>query len=199
MKDLIKKILKEETEKVLRIPGAQYFGGVEGLRTYIETKNIKRWSLDDDLNLYKYKGDLTWIEGLVSVSGSLDLFGAQIESLGNLQSVGGSLDLRKTQIKDLGNLQSVGRNLDLEGTQIESLGNLQSVGGYLDLFKTKIKDLGNLKSVGSNLDLEGTQIESLGNLQSVDGSLWLNKFLSTKYTDEKIRSMINVGNIIIRP
>jgi hypothetical protein len=29
--------------------------------------------------------------------------------------------------------------------------------------------------------------------------LWLNKFLAEKYTDEEIRSMINVGDNIIRP
>jgi hypothetical protein len=139
VKDLIKKILKEETEPVLMIPGPQYFGGVEGLKTYIETKNIKRWSLGDNLVLFKYEGDLTWLEGLVSISDSLDL----------------------------------------EGTQIESLGNLQSVGGYLDLIET--------------------QIDSLGNLKSVGGSLWLNKFLAEKYTDEAIRSMINVDGRIYRP
>jgi hypothetical protein len=139
MKDLIKKILKEETEPVLMIPGPQYFGGIDGLKTYIETKNITRWSLDDKLDLQEYEDDLTWLEGLVSISGSLNLF----------------------------------------GTQIDSLGNLQSVGRSLDLF--------------------GTQIDSLGNLQSVDGSLWLNKFLAEKYTDEAIRSMINIGGIIRRP
>jgi hypothetical protein len=157
MKDLIKKILKEETEPVLMIPGARYFGGVDGLRTYIEKSNIKRWSLSDSLNLHHYEGDLTWLEGIVSTSGSLNL----------------------------------------EGTQIESLGNLQSVGGYLDLKGTQIKFLGNLKSVGGYLDLRETQIKSFGNLQSV-GFLYLNEFLSEKYTDEEIRSMINVGGIIYR-
>jgi hypothetical protein len=46
--------------------------------------------------------------------------------------------------------------------------------------------------------LYGTQIESFGNLKSV-GFLYLNKFLSKKYTDEEIRSMINVGGSIYRP
>jgi hypothetical protein len=69
--------------------------------------------------------------------------------------------------------------LDLKGASIESLPKLQSVGGYL-----------NLRYV---------PIESLGNLQSVGHSLFLNKFLSEKYTDEEIRSMINVGGSIYRP
>jgi hypothetical protein len=47
--------------------------------------------------------------------------------------------------------------------------------------------------------LGGTQIKSFGNLQSVGGNLWLNKFLSEKYTNEEIRSMINVDGDIIRP
>jgi hypothetical protein len=137
MINLIKKILREETEEVLVIPSLSIFpDGIEGLKNFIQKKNIKRWSLDDDLDLSQYKGDLAWLEGLVSVSGYLNLNG--------------------TQFKSLGNLQSVGRILDLRETQIESFGNLQSVGGYL----------------------------------------YLNEYLSEKYTDEEIRSMINVdGNI----
>jgi hypothetical protein len=159
MKDLIKKILKEETEEVLVIPSLSIFpDGIEGLKNFIQKKNIKRWSLDDSLNLFQYEGDLAWLEGLVSVSGSLDL--------------------GQTQIKSLGNLHSVGRNLYLRYTSIKSLGNLQSVGGDLDLY--------------------GSPIESLGNLKSVSGDLWLNKSFSKKYTDKKIKSMINVGGRIYR-
>jgi hypothetical protein len=139
MKDLIKKILKEETEEVLVIPSLSIFpDGIEGLKNFIQKKNIKRWSLDDDLNLFEYKGDLTWLEGLVSISGSLDLY----------------------------------------ELPIESLGNLQSVDSYLNLYGTQIKSFGNLKSVGI--------------------SLYLNKFLADKYTNEEIRSMINIGGSINR-
>ncbi len=160
MKDLIKKILREETEEVLVIPSLSFFpDGIEGLKNFIEKKNITRWSLDDNLYLSQYEGDLTWLEGLVSISGYLDLEGKKIKSLDNLQSVGGYLDIRNTQIKSLDNLQSVGMFLLLGGTQIKSFGNLQSVGG----------------------------------------NLWLNKFLSEKYTNEEIRSMINVDGDIIRP
>jgi hypothetical protein len=160
MKDLIKKILKEETEEVLVIPSLSFFpDGIEGLKNFIQKKNIKRWSFDDKLDLGEYKDDLTWLEGLVSVSGYLNLFGSSIESLPNLQSVGRFLDLRYTSIKSLGNLQSVGGGLDLRKTQIKDLGNLQSVGGYL----------------------------------------YLNEYLSEKYTNEEIRSMISVGDSIIRP
>jgi hypothetical protein len=219
MKDLIKKILKEETEEVFVIPGLSFFPDeIDGLKNFIQKKNIKRWSLDDDLDLRWYWGDLTWFEGLVSVSGFLDFERKQIESLGNLQSVGGYLDIKSTQIKSLPNLQSVGRFLDPRGTQIESLPKLQSVGGNMDLRGTPIKDLTNLQSVGGSLDLErtpikglpnlqsvgdyldirGTKIESLPKLQHVDVNLWLNKYVFKNYTDEEIRDMINVGGRIIR-
>jgi hypothetical protein len=119
MINLIKKILREETEEVLVIPSLSIFpDGIEGLKNFIQKKNIKRWSLDDDLDLSQYKGDLAWLEGLVSVS------------------------------------------------------------GYLNL--------------------NGTQFKSLGNLQSVGTILWLNEFLSEKYTDEEIKSMVNVGVYIYR-
>jgi len=179
MKDLIKKILKEETEEVFEIPGLSFFpDGIDGLKNFIQKKNIKRWSLGDDLDLSQYKGDLAWLEGLVSV--------------------GGYLNLNGTQFKSLENLQSVGRSLYLYGAQIESLGNLKSVGGSLDLGQTQIKSFGNLQSVGGDLYLYGAQIESLGNLKSVSGYLYLNEYLSEKYTDEEIRSMINVGGSILR-
>jgi hypothetical protein len=160
MRSLIKQILKEETEEVLVIPGLSFFpDGINGLKNFIEKKNITRWSLDGDLNLFNYGGDLTWLEGLVSISGSLDLGGREIDSLPNLQSVGDGLVLY--------------------GTQIKSLGNLQSVGG--------------------SLDLEETQIKSIVNIEWVRYDLFLNKFLSEKYTDEEIRNIINVGGGILRP
>ena len=113
------------------------------------------------------------------VDGDLYLYGTQIESLGNLESVGENLYLDGTQIESLGNLESVGRNLDLYGTPIKSLDNLKSVGGYLDLRGTPIKSLGNLKSVGGNLYLRGTP-------------------LAKKYSEEQIRTMVNVhGNIYL--
>jgi hypothetical protein len=198
MKDLIKKILKEETEKVLEIPGLSFFpDGIDGLKNFIQKKKITRWSLDDNFDLGGYKGDLTWLEGLVSISGYLDLEGKTIESLDNLQSVGGYLDLRNTPIKFLSNLQSVGDYLNLEETPIESLGNLRTVGASLDLNKTPIKSLGNLQSVGGYLDIRGTQIESFGNLKSVRLRLYLNSYLSTK-TNEEIKSMVDVGGLIVR-
>jgi hypothetical protein len=179
MRSLIKQILKEETQEVLFIPGLNYFPDrMGGLKNFIQKKNIKRWSLDDNLSLGGYDGDLTWLEGLVSITGFLDL--------------------ERTEIKLLGNLQSVGHSLELKGTPIESIDNLQSVVGYLGLRGTQIKSLPKLQSVGGSLDLRGTKIKTLENLKSVGGSLHLNEYLSEKYTNEEIRSMINVGEFIFR-
>ena len=105
--------------------------------------------------------------------GDLDLYGAAIESLGNLVFVGG--------------------NLFLADSKIESLGTLESVGGYLDLMNTNITSLGNLKSVGGNLTFVNTKIESLGNLEYVGGYLDLQLTpLSEKTTKEEIRNMPNL-------
>ena len=88
-------------------------------------------------------------------------------------------------------------DLDLSHSSIESLGNLESVGGFLYLRESSIKSLGNLKSVGGGLYLQGSSIESLGNLESVGGSLILYRTqISKKYTEEEIRSMVNVGGKI---
>jgi hypothetical protein len=158
MKILIKKILKEETEHldVLHIPSLKYFNNDWNfLQEYLESEGNPPYTIDSDL----------------------DLFGTEIESLGNLQSVGGYLNLYYSKIK--------------------SLGNLQSVGGSLDLYETKIKSLGNLQSVGGSLNLYGSKIESLGNLQSVGGDLMLRETpLSEKYSEEEIRQMVQVGGNI---
>ena len=128
----------------------------------------------DDLQLFlKHRGNPSY-----EITGDLNLSESNIESLGTLTSVGGNLDLYKSNIKSLGNLTSVGGSLDLSESKVESLGNLTSVGGSLGLSGTPIKSLGNLTSVGGNLDLRDTP-------------------LSKKYTKEKIRKIVKVGNNII--
>jgi hypothetical protein len=111
------------------------------------------------------------------ISGDLDLYGAPIESLGNLISVDGYLILEETPIESLGNLTSVSGNLYLNGTPIESLGSLRSVGGDLILFETQIESLGNLRSVGGDLDLDTTP-------------------MSITHTEKDIRDKVNVGGEI---
>ena len=103
-------------DKILQLPGVEYFGGYEGMLKYLERKG----------------------NPLFSIEGDSDLRGTKIESLGNLTSVGGDLNLYYSKIKSLGNLTSVGGDLDLRGLNIESLGNLTSVGGYLNLRGTPL-------------------------------------------------------------
>jgi hypothetical protein len=127
---------EEEEQKILKLPGIEYFGSWETMQKFLEKRGNPPYSIDGDLYL-----EGTYIESLgnlVSVSGSLNLYDTQLKSLGELKSVGGYLDLQKTEIETLGNLVSVGGYLDLHGAKIESLGNLQSVGGYLDLDETPI-------------------------------------------------------------
>ena len=56
----------------------------------------------------------------LTVGGSLDLEGTQIQSLPDNLTVGGSLYLRGTQIQSLPDNLTVGGSLDLRGTQIQS-------------------------------------------------------------------------------
>ena len=149
------KLLIEEEQEIFHIPSLDMFGDWETLQKFLERRG----------------------NPLYSIGGDLELYGTNIESLGNLTSVGGVLNLRRTNIESLGNLTSVGGGLNLDRTNIKSLGNLTSVGGNLDLYGTNIKSLGNLTSVGGNLDLRGTP-------------------LSKKYTIEEIRNMVKVGGDI---
>ena len=92
-------------------------------------------------------------------------------------------------------------DLNLSFSKTESLGNLTSVEGDLSLHISTIKDLGNLTSVGGYLYLYGSKIEDLGKLKYVGGDLILkHTTLLEKYTEEEIRSMIEIGgNIIYNP
>jgi hypothetical protein len=117
MKNLIKKILKEEFDELGWIKDNSISG-----------KELRKLILDTGVTTIPFD----------EVSDDLNLGGTPIQSLGNLQSVGGYLDLGETPIESLDNLQSVGGHLYLYGTPIQSLGNLQSVGGDLYLGGTPI-------------------------------------------------------------
>jgi hypothetical protein len=137
MKFLIKKILKEETERldVIHIPSLKYFNNDWNfLQEYLESEGNPPYTIEGDLDLYK----------------------TNIESLGNLQSVGGYLDLHRTNIESLGNLQYVGGYLNLYGTNVESLGNLQYVGGHLDLRITPISKKYSIKDIVKIINVRGT-------------------------------------------
>jgi hypothetical protein len=167
--------LLTEDEDILRIPFA-VFNDWDVLQKFLERRGNPPYMITDDLDL-SYS-DIESLGNLTSVGGFLNLYKSNLKSLGNLTSVGGSLILYESKIEDLGNLTSVGGNLILHGTKIEDLGNLTSVGKYLNLYGTKIEDLGNLTSVGGNLILRNTP-------------------LSKKYSEEEIRSMVEVGGKVI--
>jgi hypothetical protein len=160
-----------EQDDILRIPFVVFDNDWNVLQRFLERRGNPPYMIMDDLDL-KY---------------------SEIESLGSLISVGGYLSLFNSKIESLGNLTSVGGGLDLFETKIKSLGNLTSVGGGLDLRKSKVESLGNLTSVEGSLFMYGTEIESLGNLTSVGGDLILrNTPLSKKYSEDEIRSMVEV-------
>jgi hypothetical protein len=133
------------------------------------------------------------------VFGGWDELQKFLELKGNpLYSLGGDLDLQlTTSVKSLGNLVSVDGDLVLDGSEIESLGNLTHVGGTFTMINTPIKTLGNLTSVGRSLFMNGSKIESFGNLTSVGSNLFMRETpVDEKYSEEQIRQMIYVGNII---
>ena len=123
----------EEEQKVLKIPSLKFFNDDWFiLQEFLEKKGNPPYSL----------------------GGDLDLYGTEIESLGNLKFVSGNLDLRNKPIKSLENLQSVGGYLDLSYTPIESFGNLQSVGGVLDLEGTRLSKMYNEKQIHKMVNVE---------------------------------------------
>jgi hypothetical protein len=145
---------------------------------------------------------------LKKVSGNLNLFGSQIEDLGDLEEVGGYLDLYNANLTSLNNLKKVGKDLRLTSSLIQDLNNLESVGGELDLLRTSIVSLGKLKTVGGNIRLNDAQklkklenlkyigldgyfdysaIEDLGVLKKVGGSLFLQ--------NSKIKSLGNLESV----
>ena len=133
------------------------------------------------------------------VFGGWDELQKFLELKGNpLYSLGGDLDLQlTTSVKSLGNLVSVDGDLVLDGSEIESLGNLTHVGGTFTMINTPIKTLGNLTSVGRSLFMNGSKIESFGNLTSVGSNMFMRETpIDEKYSEEQIRQMIYVGNII---
>ena len=106
------KVIVEEEQKVLHIPGLKIFGNDwDALQRFLESKGYPLYSL----------------------GGNLNLVGLNVESLGNLVSVQDDLYAYDTPLKSLGKLTSVGGLMDLSNTQIESLGDLSFVGGSLVL------------------------------------------------------------------
>jgi hypothetical protein len=132
MKDLIKKILKEETEEVLVIPGFNIFlDGEEGLLNFLRKYGHKKWSFNDDLDFFNRKilvtlfddpEDLKYFNNLVEVYGNLDLYGVKnLKHLNSLIRVDGDLDIRNTSVTSLESLEYVGGALKINSDIFNSI------------------------------------------------------------------------------
>jgi len=87
------------------------------------------------------------------------LTNSQITSLNNLEYVKGSLFLEDSPIISLGKLKYVGSNISLMNCRnIKSLGNLEQVGWSLDLENSSVESLGNLKHVDDDLWVVGSPL-----------------------------------------
>ena len=146
MKDLIKKILKEETkdEYILEIPNLRFIPNAD-----LENSEGRKESWDKLLRLLNGKPFI--------FDDDLKLNFTNITSLVNLQSVNGDLSLHHCEkLTSLGNLQSVNGGLDLyKCNQLTSLGNLQSVNGFLDLRNTPISEKYSEEEIRQMVDVKG--------------------------------------------
>ena len=125
MKDLIKKILKEESkgEYILEIPNLSFIpnadletpkGKTEAWNELLRLLNGKPFIFDGDLNLERT--DIISLGNLKSVNGYLDLYSCEnLTSLGNLQSVGGHLHIARTPISEKYSGKEIRRMVDVKG------------------------------------------------------------------------------------
>ena len=172
MKELIKKILKEEIEK---------------------NDLIVPRRLEDRSERYKriaYK----WIQDYIKngSKGDLNLNNSPIESLpSNLKTVGGDLDLSNSQIKILPEGLTVGGSLDLRKTLIKNLPSGLIITNSLDLDSTKILELPDDLTVGSILDIRNTEISEIPDRLRIGAKLIIyNTPLCRKYTERQIKQII---------
>ena len=140
MKELIKKILKGETEnRDLIVP----------------------YRLEDRPERYKriiYKKIQDYIKN--GSKGDLNINDTPIDSLpSNLKTVGGSLYLYNTPISSLPPGLKVDGNLDLSNTQISSLPTDLTVGGYLDLSYTPISKKYTIKQIRKMIEDSGGYVK----------------------------------------
>lgn len=183
-------------DKVLKISFSTFGDDWDLLQRFLIKRGNPPYCITDDLDL-RDNEEIETLGNLIWVRGNLDLVRSSIVSLGSLISVRGYLDLYRSNIESLGNLTTVGDSLNISETEITSLGNLTYVGGFLDVSNTPIKSLNNLKEIGDDLLGLPTPLESFGALEAIGGSLQLQgDFLRKKYSEKKIRDMINISGEI---
>ena len=170
-------IESENKRKLMSIPAELFYNKVDAILDNYYKKGFDGIKLIGDFNFYSidFMGLDKLFEHIVEIDGNLDLSGASIKSLVNLESVSGLLDLDNcNELESLGNLKYVGDYLALRNTNITTLSNLEYVGYYLLLRETQIEDLGKLKYVGGDVSLLDVKtLTSLGNLEEVGGVLML--------------------------
>lgn len=175
------KRLFESEQKVLVLPTISVFGkgkeGWETLQEFLQSKGNPPFSVNGDVKIEF--GNMS-LGKLVSVEGDLNMHEYNIGDLGDLKRVEGNLILWDSYVDSgtLGNLEYVGKNCDLFQCGVKSLGKLKYVGGTLCLAYSNVKSLGELKYVGGDLEIYGSKIKK-------------------KYSEEEIRSMVDIQGSII--
>jgi hypothetical protein len=108
--------LIEQKKEILTLPFAAFSDDWWLLQKYIDRKGNPPYELTGDVNLYNF--DLETLGTLVKVDGNLDLYDTPIKSLGDLEYVGGYLDLGRSDINSLGKLKYVGSYLNIDKTPL---------------------------------------------------------------------------------
>jgi len=189
-------LLKEE-EDILKIPSMDMFGSWDSLQRFLSKKGNPKFFIDGDLDI---KGEKNIDLGnLIGISGSLYGKGRDtLISLGELKYVGGDLELEGSSLENLGKLEKVEGTLNLFLSSVSDLGNLEYVGDNFLFSHTLIKSLKNLHYVGRTCSGINSNLKDLGNLKFVGESLYLmNTPISTKYTENEIRKIIDAKVIIL--
>jgi hypothetical protein len=184
MKQLIRKILREQEEEIITLPPFSFFA--YDWNEVLEYADGRLFRINGNINLSF--SNITTLGGLVEVDGDLDLAHCyELQSLGKLESVGGNLNLfRCVNLQSLGELRSVGGYLNLWGCEnLESLGELRNVVSWFNLLDCmNLKSLDKLESVDGDLNLYDCQnLQSLGELRSVGGGLDLRGTLIVNIMD----------------
>jgi len=108
-----KLLVEDKEQKILELPGLEYFGNWDILQKFLEKRGNPLYSIDGDLNLGK-----SMIESLgkiYSVSGYLNLSNSLVENLGNLHYVKGNLDLHKSPISKMYSKEQIREMVNVVG------------------------------------------------------------------------------------
>ena len=157
MKELIRKILREQEEEIITLPPFSFFG--YDWNEVLDYADDRLFRVNDDIDLSH--SDIETLGGLVEVYGYLNLFNCEnLKSLGKLRSVDGWLSLWDCKnLHSLGELRSVGDYLDLLSCEkLQSLGKLEYVGGPLDITYTNISEKMTDDEIRAQVDIKGSII-----------------------------------------